>query len=994
MKKLLLTIIIFTAILNQLSKAQTVWQVSTVAGNGVSGNSGDGGPATSAQLSFNSYGSAMCKDAAGNLYVADSGNRSIRKITTTGVISTLANNIAFSEHCRELCIDANGNLYAVSGRQPDMGYGGYSILKITPAGVVSTFVNPNPNFYYIWGMCIDAAGNIYLADYNGPSIHQITPLGVVSTYVQFSSGNYPLRLCIDNNGNMFVNCSFNITLKITPSKVVSTFVTGDAFYNICCDNLGNVYTARGGKIIKYNAAGVSSTLIQSASGSSNIDACVPNASFSGYGGLFLDASGNFYLSETSNNKIRKITEVTPTPPVVNYLNLPASVCMGSTVDQSATTTGSSPQQVTTSNTININSPKAICKNDSFVFVLNSVDDGFGFFLDTIRQYNFTGTLINTIGLNEIGNEIITADTNNMIYAVHPDPNNSSISNIRRIFPNGFTDFAFNIPSFILDKVLALELGPDGYLYASENASGYIKKIDVNTSVVTDLPNPAPAFSFNRVVDFAFDKAGDMYLADIGLNKILKRNASDNNYYPAVPGLDTLLPNITSISIDTSAIGYLFVSSKVSNTPFSMLQASAPFNIQDTTIIQNTLNINKPLASMYVANGAFPSLWALDSINNQVKIISAGVYQIAPQLPSGLSYNIINGSIFGNAQSPSPLTTYTITVSNSFGTTTSTLSFEVAPPTTLSNTPGTSSTLGDQQDGLTIKYFSANNCSKMIEIADAQGGTAPGTVQVKETVSNLATFSSANFVGRVTEVNTQNPNAAAVLRLFFTHQDIVNYNAANGAGIDLTNDTLPTGLGTMQVAVLQLHTKENGHIEQIQHNPITANWIRAQQNWMVEFPITKFSTFYTGEPTELSTFTCENGSQSTIVSPNNFYIWNDSDSLSSSGQYMDTLVNRTGCDSIITLDLTLNAVGIENTPALDKGISLYPNPNSGLLHLDILNPNILITNVSITNLLGSEVYHANKVNSKSTIDLSTLQSGIYFVQISSEHEKITRKIILE
>ena len=101
------------------------------------------------------------------------------------------------------------------------------------------------------------------------------------------------------------------------------------------------------------------------------------------------------------------------------------------------------------------------------------------------------------------------------------------------------------------------------------------------------------FLSNPILNFAFDKAGDMYLADIGANKILKRNAADNNYYPAVPGLDTLLPNITSISIDNSGTGSFFLSSRVANTPLTIMQATAPFQIIDSIYYQTTLNINKP-----------------------------------------------------------------------------------------------------------------------------------------------------------------------------------------------------------------------------------------------------------------------------------------------------------------------------------------------------------------------------------------------------------------
>ena len=206
MKKILLSISLVAAFC-QLSTAQSVWQVSTIAGNGTQGYSGDSGPATAAQLTFNNSIVSMCKDAAGNLYVADQGNKCIRKITTAGVISTFAPDINFGGSWNQyagLCIDPSGNLYAANGN----GYT-YKILKITPAGIVNTLVNNNPNFSTSNGMCTDTAGNIYVAD-RGGAVFKITPAGLVSLYVNFSSLSFtPEQLCMDNSGNMFVICDNN-----------------------------------------------------------------------------------------------------------------------------------------------------------------------------------------------------------------------------------------------------------------------------------------------------------------------------------------------------------------------------------------------------------------------------------------------------------------------------------------------------------------------------------------------------------------------------------------------------------------------------------------------------------------------------------------------------------------------------------------------------------------------------------------------------------------
>ncbi|MEQ1732320.1 MAG: T9SS type A sorting domain-containing protein [Bacteroidia bacterium] len=1000
MKKITLSIcLLATSILH----AQNVIQVSTFAGSGVKGNTND----TTTAASFY-YPHSLCRDVVGNIYVTNSGytDDKIRKITPNGSVSTFITSGSKLYSPSGICLDAAGNFYVVDLNQ---------IKKITPNGVVSIFAgNGNKgsvdgngtaaSFFDPYGICIDLLGNIYVTQLQNSDVRKITPNGDVSS---ITNSVFDARGICFSVGNIYVaDESANKIKKITPAGVVTTFAgsglpssidgtgTASSFSSprgICSDVAGNIYVSEGyssHRIRKITPAGVVTTLAGSGGNGGSTNGIGTTASFNYPNDMCLDAAGNIYVADNNNHKIRKIQELPPAPPAVNYVHLPASVCLGSTVDETANTTGSAPQLVSNFTTLNIVNPKAICKNDSFVFVLNSADDGFGNMLDTIRKYNFAGTLISTTGLNDFKNELITADNDNNIYAVYPDNSNPAVSNIRRITPNGFSDFSFNIPSFVLDKVLAIEFGPDGYLYASESSTGYIKQIDANANVV-NLPSPNPSFSFNKVVDFAFDKAGDMYLADAGLNKILKRNASNNNYYPAIPGLDTVLTNINSISIDTTSYGRFLFSSNSSTSPISLGFNYGIFYITDSTLFNTAIGVSKPKATLISKSGVSDVVWALDTVNNQVRVGTVYTYQITPELPAGLSYNYLTGAIFGKATAPSPLTTYTIDLLGTSGITSSTITFEVAPTSALTNSNGASSTIGDQKDGLTVKYFSPNNCSKMIEIADSLGGTEIGKVQVTETVSNLATFSSGKFVGRVTEINTQNPNADARLKLFFTYQDIQNYNAANGTGIDLTNDTIGK---TMQVAVLQLHKDSTGHIEQIQHNPITANWVSAENNWKVEFPITKFSTFYTGEATEMSTFTCADSTQSTVNANNTYYVWYG-DSLFTSGVHYTTLVNTNGCDSVLTLNLTLLTTSMSES-ALKAGVSVYPNPNNGVFNVKFTNStSIEPTRLRVVNVLGTEVLHTT-ITGNAQIDLTKYNSGVYFVTIETNEKPLLYRIIKE
>jgi sugar lactone lactonase YvrE len=194
-------------------------------------------------------------DVSGNVYVADSINETIRKVTPAGVVSTLAGmagqygsddgtgaNARFFE-LSGVAVDGSGNVYVADT-------GNYTIRKVTPAGVVSTlagmarqsgsadgtgaaarFNNPN-------SVAVDRSGNVYVADTNNNTIRKITPAGVVST-IAGSAGqdgnvdgagavarfNYPRGIDVNGYGNIYVADTGNNTIRmVTPAGVVSTVV--------------------------------------------------------------------------------------------------------------------------------------------------------------------------------------------------------------------------------------------------------------------------------------------------------------------------------------------------------------------------------------------------------------------------------------------------------------------------------------------------------------------------------------------------------------------------------------------------------------------------------------------------------------------------------------------------------------------------------------------------------------------------------------------------
>ncbi|TGL58546.1 hypothetical protein EHQ58_10425 [Leptospira ognonensis] len=328
--------------------ASSNYAVSTLAG--LSGSSGTT-DATGTSARFNSP-NAITIDSGGNLYVADSFNHSIRKITSAGVVTTFAGlsgssgttdatgTAARFNRPYGITIDSGGNLYTVDSSQ--------TIRKITSAGVVTTFagtVNSSgttdatgtaAKFNSPEGIGTDPAGNLYVVDSSNQTIRKVTSGAVVTTFAggAGSSGStdgtgtsarfyLPMSIVADANGNLYVTDRGNYTIrKITTAGVVTTFAgtagetgstdgTGAAArfsapLGITIDSSGNLYVAEAAhRIRKITSAGVVTTIAGSGS-SGSTDGSGSLASFYNPRGITIDSSGNLYVVDTGNHTIRKL----------------------------------------------------------------------------------------------------------------------------------------------------------------------------------------------------------------------------------------------------------------------------------------------------------------------------------------------------------------------------------------------------------------------------------------------------------------------------------------------------------------------------------------------------------------------------------------------------------------------------------------------------------------------------------------------------------------
>jgi streptogramin lyase len=340
--------------------------ISTFAGNGTEGYTGDGGPATAAELR---YSGGIFFDASGNLFIADSTNHVIRKVSaSTGNISTVAGTGGTSGYSGDgglatsaklnypvnVFVDASENIF-ISDTQNNV------VREVSATtGNISTIAG-NGTAGYLgdggsatsgemsspWGIVSDSFGNVYVSDCYNDVIRKISGgTNVFSTFAgNGSSGlegdggpaisaelNYPDYLVFDAQGNMFVTDPGSyVVRKVTPQGIISIVAgTGVSGYSgdggpatsaklaqpegIAIDAVGNLFIADASNqvIRRISAAtGIITTYAGTGSiGYSGNGGLATSAKLYYPGNVAIDPSGNLYIADTSNNAIRKVNAAT------------------------------------------------------------------------------------------------------------------------------------------------------------------------------------------------------------------------------------------------------------------------------------------------------------------------------------------------------------------------------------------------------------------------------------------------------------------------------------------------------------------------------------------------------------------------------------------------------------------------------------------------------------------------------------------------------------
>ena len=284
--------------------------ITTVAGIGISSYSGDGGPATSAEISNSADGVAI--DTSGNIYIGDAGNFRIRKITiSNGTINTVAGNGIYGfagdggaatdaelKGCYGVAVDSTGNMYIADVVN-------YRIRKVTySTGIINTIAGNGINGFsgdggpatsaeltQCYGVVADKYGNVYIEDQQNNRIRKVAySTGIITTFAGNGAGGF--------SGDGGPASSAEISL---PYEGIALDASGNLYFGDC----GN-YRIR---MVNVSTGIINTIAGNGISGFSGDGGPAINAELDYAQGIGFDGSGNLYLSDILNQRIRLITSV-------------------------------------------------------------------------------------------------------------------------------------------------------------------------------------------------------------------------------------------------------------------------------------------------------------------------------------------------------------------------------------------------------------------------------------------------------------------------------------------------------------------------------------------------------------------------------------------------------------------------------------------------------------------------------------------------------------
>ena len=657
---------------SRVRKVDTNGVITTVAGNGTAGYSGDNGAATNAEISnFSNLG--LCVDAFGNLFIADAQNNRIRKVATNGIITTVVgtgssgffgdNGSATSATINNpmgVAVDSSNNLYIADS-------GNNRIRKVNASGIITTFAGTGTSGYSgdggaatsakinnPAGVVVDAAHNLFIVDTGNQCVRKIGTNNIINTVAGNGTNGFsgdggvatnanlfnPQNVSVDGIGNLFIADSINNRIrKVGTNGIISTMagwivndtnfatnVTFNIAIGIASDSVGNIYIADSynNRIRELGTNGIVSTVAGNGIASYSGDGGVAtNASFRNIWSVTVDSVGNIFIPDRLNNRVRKVD----TNGIVSTITGNGTSSFSGDGGAATNATVSAPLAVTCDSVGNLffvgNS--RVRKVDTSGIIATVAGNGsIGYSGDGGAATNAKLFSPFAVSVDSIGNLFIDDQAN---FRIRKVDTNGIISTVAGNGTAGYSGDGGVATNANLNNLWGVTADSIGNIFIADTSSQRIRKVGTNGIITTVAGNGVQGFagdgssgknaSLSSPRGLAMDGAGNLYVMDTGNNRVRKVSYVDyadqpsftvtnvtpailsNNYSvivtsasgsvtSSVAGLNLQLPPITPAFSAANGI-YTFTWSAVSNLTYQLQFAT-------NLAAPNWINLGNPVTA--------------------------------------------------------------------------------------------------------------------------------------------------------------------------------------------------------------------------------------------------------------------------------------------------------------------------------------------------------------------------------------------------------------
>ena len=571
--------------------------------------------------------SAVAVDSSGNVYVADTLDYAVRKITPAGNVTTLAGSGSMGEvdgagasakfgPLKGIAVDSSGNVYVTDWVSNAGGVGG-SLRKITSAGAVSTVLNGTLNSPE--GLTFDSAGNLYIADAGNGVIRKLTTGGSASIYAGtlghsgFNDGaigtgqlGFPVGLAFDPSGTLYVTDSQGSNIrKVATDGTLSTYNSGvapaspgqndgpivsAAFSHptgLGADAVGNLFLVDGGTLIReITASGNVTTLAGSLGANGSLNSSGINARFSGAIGLAATSSSVIFIADAGNGVIRQGNPMASQAPTIQYQPITQTVNNGGAVTLMATVNGSNLTYQWYFNAV------AIPGANSNTLIVGSIGSN--------QAGNYTVTASNSFGSVTSNAAVVTVSTKAQIVNLSTRDTAGSGSGVLA------AGFSLSGDPTTTKSILIRGIGPTLSVFGVPNvlANPQLSLYDSSTNLIASNVgwNNDPALSA------AFTATGAFALPAGSADSALLRSLAPATYTAQVTGAGnttgTALVEIYDASISNTAATLVNISSRAYVTPAAPLTVG--FVLSGTTNTTLVIRGIGPTLSAFAITNPLPN----------------------------------------------------------------------------------------------------------------------------------------------------------------------------------------------------------------------------------------------------------------------------------------------------------------------------------------------------------------------------------------------------